>query len=198
MKIAESGSVWTEIADPQFPPKDPELTIYRAMATEPGYHVISNGNQTETVCEHGGELQAAMQTRKYEPDGTPRITAVLWTGTDYPRVEMSILRKAHHGTATDRDEWDFDFVSIPKGTGFCLTTYMGDAPSGQPLPAFDAQPFLLAINGKTAEEIANDIWTLVDPKYRVGAAVKMINADDRFNDEDMPVYVINQRKKVVV
>lgn len=81
----EGAKVWTAAADPS-KMKDPSLIIYNAMRSEIGAHVVSNGDQTDTVVDFfafndgvasPGSFYAALATRYCEPDAptfTPRIT----------------------------------------------------------------------------------------------------------------------------
>ncbi|MDH4249490.1 MAG: IMP cyclohydrolase, partial [Deltaproteobacteria bacterium] len=59
--------------------KDPSLVIYSAMASLPPWHVVTNGDHTDTIMaslRQGQDYRAALRSREHEPDPphfTPRI-----------------------------------------------------------------------------------------------------------------------------
>ncbi len=97
--VVEGSSVRTEAADPSNV-KDPSLIIYNVMAVSNGAHIVSNGDQTDTVAElFAGEkpsvygFERALGKRYCEPDvpvATPRITGFQVAGDE--RAYLSILR----------------------------------------------------------------------------------------------------------
>ena len=62
---------------------DTSLILYTPLRTMETAVVVTNGDQTDTVCaalENGGTFEGALRTRTFEPDGphfTPRISASL-------------------------------------------------------------------------------------------------------------------------
>jgi len=97
--VVEGSSVRTEAADPS-KVKDPSLIIYNVMSESNGAHIVSNGDQTDTVAElFAGEkpsvygFERALGKRYCEPDvpvATPRITGFQVAGDE--RAYLSILR----------------------------------------------------------------------------------------------------------
>ena len=65
---------------------DPSLIIYSPVRKVGNRLVVTNGDQTDTVCsflERGATFEAALETREFEPDVpnfTPRISAMLDLG----------------------------------------------------------------------------------------------------------------------
>jgi len=184
----EGGRLFTEAADPS-KVKDPSLIIYNAMCEtlspdDGEISVVSNGHQTDHVKHayfNGETLGRAMQpsvpepdrpnVTEYEPDGpnfTPRITAVSSWMNGTAHVEMAILRKSPWNDACDRHLYEFG--DIGKGFGYCITTYSGD---GNPLPAFQGEPYLLPLGGD-ANFIAGTYWDALNADNRVSLAVKFI------------------------
>ena len=175
----ENGRLFTEAADLS-KVKDPSLIIYNAMREAeylPGAvaYIASNGDQTDTAVNfirepHG--FHEAMNRRQYEPDApnfTPRITALSWWQyKGNAGAQMSILRKSPWSDACDRHLYEFH--GIGRGFGYCLTTYSG---GGDPLPAFQGEPYLLPLLGN-ARLIAENFWDTLDPDNRVSLAVKFI------------------------
>lgn len=174
----EGGRVFTEAADPSRV-KDPSLIIYNAMVDYGGDHIVSNGDQTDTIVSIvglGRSFCEALSSRQYEPDSpnfTPRISAIsCWSAVEEaPTASMSILRKSAWGDKCDRHLYEIN--DIGKGFGYCITTYSGD---GDPLPAFRGEPYLLPLYGD-ADVLANNFWEALNTDNKVSLAVKFILKD---------------------
>jgi hypothetical protein len=170
----DGTAVWTEAADPQ-KVEDPRLIIYNAMAELRGAFVVTNGDQTDTICQtlrHGGTFQQALATRCHEPDApnhTPRISGLFDLRLGPPIAQLAVLRRSAFAEATDRFFWHYD--AFAPGLGHCITTYMGD---GKPLPPFEGEPCLLPLRGDLTG-IADSIWQSLDQDNRVSLAAKLID-----------------------
>lgn len=168
----EGGRLFTEPTNPKSV-KDITLTIYNAMRTARDCAVVSNGHQTDDVAEKGMGL---LRHYSYEPDSpnfTPRITACSYWNREQKvwRTVMSILRRSPWGDACDRHLYEFG--DIGPGFGYCMTTYEGD---GNPLPAFQGEPYLLPLRGD-APAMAAELWGALNADNRVSLAVKFIPKD---------------------
>jgi IMP cyclohydrolase len=170
----DGSAVWTEAADPA-QLKDPSLIIYNALRELRGVYVVTNGDQTDTICQTllaGGTFEQALATRAYEPDEpnwTPRISGMFDLRGGLPVAKLSVLRRSAFGPATDRLQWQVE--SFGPGLGHCITTYMGD---GKPLPAFQGEPFLLPLRGDLAS-IADSLWDSLNAENRVSLCAKAID-----------------------
>jgi len=166
--------VWTEPADPA-KVKDPSLIIYNALREGDGVFVVTNGDQTDTVCQtllHGGSFEQALATRAYEPDPpnyTPRISGLFDLRLGRPLAKLAVLRRSAFGDATDRFFWNYQ--ALAPALGYCITTYMGD---GKPLPPFEGEPYLVPLRGGP-DDIANTIWTALDHDNKVSLCAKWID-----------------------
>lgn len=156
--------------------KDPRLIIYTAMRAVKGKHLVSNGDQTDTVAEvikNGGIFEGGLAERIYEPDApnfTPRITGE-YSPLSRPGAPftLSIIRK---DPSSDNVIRPFMHYKSEKGKGECIHTYKGD---GNPLPAFDSdRSYAVNLNG-SVEEIAKTYWELLNAENRVALAVKGID-----------------------
>ncbi len=158
--------------------EDPSLIIYEAMLERPGVYLVSNGDQTRTICDAlaaGGTFDAALETREREPDApnyTPRISAMLDLGDAAPRLVMSIL-KANAIDPAQTDRTSFRPAAPPAGFGLALTTYQGD---GSPLPSFEGDPLLLPCKG-SPEAVLESYWKALDADNKISLAVKRVPAD---------------------
>lgn len=174
---SEGGRLFTEAADPS-KVKDPSLIIYNAMR-ETRYkdvlaHVVSNGAQTDAVADgfaNGMGMSQVLSRFSYEPDVpnfTPRITAVCGWHNDASSVAMSMIRKSPWNAACD--QLSYAINGFGPGFGLCFTTYSGD---GDPLPAFQGEPYLVPLNGNMYQ-IALEYWKALNAENRVSLAVKFI------------------------
>ncbi|MBI1833502.1 MAG: inosine monophosphate cyclohydrolase [Candidatus Andersenbacteria bacterium] len=185
-KSDETGRLYTEAVDAT-KVKDPALIIYNAMRDQGQYHIVSNGNQTDTVAEFEipFDLSTALRNRVYEPDPsfTPRITAV--SSSRRSSVKMSILRKSVFDDSCDRLTYE---LTPSPGFGYCITTYAGD---GNPLPSFCGDPLIMPLRGGS-RDILDTYWQALNEENRVSLAVKLV---DRENDSSH-IYIINKYTQI--
>jgi IMP cyclohydrolase len=186
----DGKKVWTEPADPS-KCKDPSLIIYNALHELPGVFVVTNGDQTDTLCQTllgGGTFEQALATRAYEPDApnfTPRISGIFDLRLGRPAATLSVLRRSVFGDGTDRFFWRYE--QFAPGVGHCVTTYRGD---GSPLPAFEGEPYLLPLTGGPGC-IANTLWAALNDDNRVSLCAKLIDP----HTLESEVVVINKHEK---
>ena len=92
--VPERGGICTMAADPD-KLEDPSLIIYNPVLTLGKTHIVTNGDQTDTIFDlmsQGKSFADALRTRTFEPDCpnyTPRISAVVYADGSY---QMSILK----------------------------------------------------------------------------------------------------------
>jgi len=157
--------------------REPALVIYEAMLELPGVHIVSNGDQTQTIRDEiasGGSFESALQKREREPDApnyTPRISGLIDLREGEPVFALSIL-KANPADPNLTDRTSFRPAAPPPGLGLALTTYEGD---GDPLPAFRGDPLWLPLEGDP-DQVADRYWKGLDADNRVALAVKRIPA----------------------
>ncbi|MFY9228577.1 MAG: IMP cyclohydrolase [Candidatus Microsaccharimonas sp.] len=79
---------------------DTSLIIYNALRSFDGQHIVTNGDQTDTVIDalqNGGSFVSAIGTRLYEPDApnyTPRISGIVdLTTPEAPDTTLAIISK---------------------------------------------------------------------------------------------------------
>ena len=170
----DGKEVWTEAADPARC-KNPSLIIYTAMTELRGVFIVSNGDQTDTIRDTllaHGTFEQALATRTYEPDApnhTPRIAGIFDLRLGPPLAKLGLVRRSPHGDAPQHFFWHYR--DIPPGTGYCITTYMGD---GDPLPPFEGEPFLVPLVGGLGC-IANTLWAKLDDDNKISLCAKSID-----------------------
>ena len=142
---------------------DPSLIIYHPVRrTERGL-IVTNGDQTDTICEGHGFV-AALRTRTFEPDApnwTPRISGLVEPDGSY---KLSILRSADpEGARCIRC-----FYEPEPGKARFLSTYEG---FGSPLPSFSGEPVEVCLPDCSARVLAERLWGSLDEANRVSLYV---------------------------
>ena len=67
--VKTEDGIRTEAYDPALL-TDPSLIIYHPVRRMGDALVVTNGDQTDTICQYG-DFRKGLMTRKYEPDDTP-------------------------------------------------------------------------------------------------------------------------------
>ena len=139
------GALFTEPFDASLV-QDPSLIIYAAARRYENKLIVTNGDQTDTVCEglkNGVCFHKSLQSRAFEPDApnfTPRISGMLTFENGDFTYEMSILKSLDAaGSACAR--YGFDYPSAA-GLGHFIHTYVTN---GDPIPTFQGEPERVAI-----------------------------------------------------
>lgn len=170
--VEEEGQVRTATADSSRQ-VDGTFTLYTALRSVDGAHIVGNGDQVSTVAdalEAGETWEQALRTRSVEEDPpiwTPRITALLVADT----LRLSKIGRSGHAF--------FEAAPLVPGDGLCLHTYRG---GGDPIRVFAEEPYFVRLEG-SADELARSSWDKLDPELRVALAVKEIRADGSFQHE---------------
>ena len=129
--VKTEDGIRTEAHDPA-KLSDPSLIIYHPVRTMGRDLVVTNGDQTDTICEHG-DFRRGLMTREYEPDEpnwTPRISAIMHEDGSF---ELSILKRKDGRCLREF----FCYEGCDEGKGYFISTYQGD---GSPLPTFAGEP----------------------------------------------------------
>lgn len=146
---------------------DPSLIIYHPVRETEAGLIVTNGDQTDTICKMG-DFRRALMTREYEPDSpnyTPRISAMLYRDGSF---ELSILKL--RGGRCLREF--FCYEGCDDGKGWFISTYQGD---GSPLPSFAGEPMEVRLPEPEA------VWQALNPDNRVslyaniGGEIKLFN-----------------------
>lgn len=154
--------------------KDPSLIIYSPVKKVGKKLVVTNGDQTDTVCsylEAGKSFEEALATRTFEPDApnfTPRISALLdfENGFSY---KMNII-KSSDAAGNGRNSATYDFTPVD-GVGHFIHTYNRD---GDPLPSFTGEPERVNILN-SIDAFTRKIWDNLNPENKVSLYVRYIS-----------------------
>ena len=163
--LTEDG-IRTEAFDPS-KLTDPSLIIYHPVRQMGDSLIVTNGNQTDTICDMG-DFRAALATREYEPDEpnwTPRISAILNADGSF---SLSILKRVDGRCLRCL----YDFEGVDEGKGWFISTYQGD---GSPLPSFSGEP--IEIDMPEPEEV----WKALNPDNKVSLYTNVNGSVTLFN-----------------
>lgn len=179
--LEDGAGIRTEAFDPS-KMSDPSLIIYAPVRVVGNKTVVTNGDQTETVCDallHGGTFEDALRSRTFEPDGpnfTPRISGLVETDGKL-RYRLSILKSGDtEGKSTHRFFYEYDNPAA--GEGHLIHTYLGD---GKPLPSFAGEPTRVVVEG-SIDEFANQLWTNLNDENKVSLFVRFINLNTKLTE----------------
>lgn len=156
--------------------KDPSLIIYSPVRLCGDAVVVTNGDQTDTICdflEAGKTFEQALDTREFEPDApnyTPRISGILFPSAAYT-YKLNILKSADaEGTACNR--YTFSYNALP-GIGHFIHTYNHD---GNPIPTFTGEPERISIPDDI-DAFADDLWGNLDENNKISLIVRYIDLE---------------------
>lgn len=172
--IEESGYVTTKAFD-ESKVVDPSLIIYYPIKDYAQIHIVSNGDQTETVLDYiktGGGFTKALLTREFEPDPpnfTPRITGI-FDFNSQNAYTLAIL-KSQNGSGDYCTRNFYHYEKVIPGYGHCIHTYQGD---GNPLPSFCGDPYLMPVPDD-ADKACQAYWPLLNKENRVSLLAKYID-----------------------
>ena len=164
--VKTEDGIRTEAHDPA-KLSDPSLIIYHPVRTMGRDLVVTNGDQTDTICEHG-DFRRGLMTREYEPDEpnwTPRISAIMHEDGSF---ELSILKRKDGRCLREF----FCYEGCDEGKGYFISTYQGD---GSPLPTFAGEPMEVSVPS------SEEVWAALNADNRVSLYTNMNGEVKLFN-----------------
>lgn len=190
--VAEDDTVRTWVFD-ESKVDNLDLISYYPIRVSGTNHVVTNGDQTDTIVTHleeGGTFESALDTRTWEPDppiNTPRISGLVTTDPSAAFAYKLGILKTIQGSADHTSRQYFTYETPIAGFGHCITTYLDD---GDPVPSFEGEPFTVAL-ADGAEETANRFWNLLDEDNKVALLAKVIDPADNRAD----IHIVNRYEK---
>ena len=161
-----ADGIKTEAADPS-KLSDPHLIIYSPVRKLGNKTIVTNGDQTDTICQHG-DFRRGLMTREYEPDEpnwTPRISAIMHEDGSF---ELSILKRKDGRCLREF----FCYEGCDEGKGYFISTYQGD---GNPLPTFAGEPMEASVPSPEEVWAALNADNKVSLYANVNGEVKLFN-----------------------
>ena len=177
--VPERGGICTIAADPA-KLEDPSLIIYNPVLTQGKTHIVTNGDQTDTIYDLMDKqytFEQALRTREFEPDApnyTPRISGILHFENGDFNYAMSIL-KSNNGNPDSCNRYTYAYSNPAAGEGRFIHTYMGD---GNPLPSFEGEPVLVDIPDDI-DKFADTVWNSLNEENKVSLFIRYINVADQ-------------------
>ncbi len=173
--VPDGEGIRTQACDPS-KMEDPGLIIYapgRVLGTNT---IVTNGDQTDTICQglmEGKTFGEALRKRTFEPDApnyTPRISALLDVRGGEYEYRLSILKSAD-GDPSSCARFTFTYENPRAGEGHYLHTYLTD---GDPLPSFEGEPERVDIRGEI-DAFTNLIWENLNKENKISLFVRYID-----------------------
>ena len=169
------GGIETRAADPA-KLEDPHLIIYNPVLTLGDEHIVTNGDQTNTIYEaiqQGGSFDSGLRTRTFEDDGpnwTPRISGIV--NAHSGAYKLSILKSAD-GNGDSVQRYFFEYGQPVAGEGHFISTYKCN---GSPIPSFEGEPLRVAMPD-SATAFAQMLWTSLNEDNKVSLFVRCIDLE---------------------
>ena len=173
--VAEGDAMRTKAFD-ESKMVDPHLIIYYPVRVLGNKTIVTNGDQTDTIYDLMDKqltFEQSLRTREFEPDApnyTPRISGIMHIENGDYNYAMSIL-KSNNGDPSSCLRYTFSYPNAKAGEGRFIHTYMGD---GNPLPSFEGEPELVAIEGDI-DTFTNMVWENLNEENKVSLFVRTIN-----------------------
>lgn len=175
--VEEPDGIRTQAFDPS-KLTDPSLIIYWPTRQVGTLHLVTNGDQTDTLAclmQEGSSFDDALMTRRFEPDSpnwTPRISGMADVADPLGSYRLSIL-KTQDGNPEGCVSCFYRYDKAIRGFGHCIHTYQGD---GNPLPTFLGDPYLVPVPDTVDEAVAL-YWPLLNGGNRVALFARTIDRD---------------------
>ena len=173
--LQEGDFVKTEAFDPSIL-KNPSLYVYYPIKQLGQVHIVTNGDQTDTILvflKEGKTFMQALKTRTFEEDppiNTPRISGQI--DCNQNGYDLSIL-KMDGGNPDNCYRGFYHYSTFIPGFGHCIHTYAGD---GNPVPSFYGEPRLVRLFDDIEENLTH-YWNVLNEENKVSLLVKFIHKE---------------------
>ncbi|WP_416956678.1 IMP cyclohydrolase [Streptomyces sp. Agncl-13] len=159
------------VVGPRTMGKHDPLRHYAAATATGGWLVLGNGEQVSQAAERlraGAAPTEALSGFEYEPDPpirTSRITALI--SRDGGRTAVFGAARPSRAARLTSNVMTLAVQDLEPGEAVLLTTYDSD---GEQVSV--AAPFTeAAVSARNAEELLDEIWSALDERFRIAAAV---------------------------
>lgn len=173
--VEEGDGIRTQAFDPS-KLEDPSLIIYAPVRILGNMTIVTNGDQTDTICQgmsKGQSFEESLRCREFEPDApnyTPRISGIMNVKNQKYDYALSIL-KSNNGNPDECCRYTFTYDHPAAGEGHFIHTYMGD---GNPLPSYEGEPTWVTIEGDI-DTFTNQVWSSLNDENKVSLFVRFID-----------------------
>ncbi len=172
---------------------DPSLIIYTPVRIFKNTHIVTNGDQTDTIyygMKQGKSFAKCLRKRTFEPDEpnfTPRISSIVRVKNGQLTYKMSILKRTIQ-TEDSLQRTFYEYAQPIKGVAHFIHTYKCD---GNPIPSFVGEPTPVGTQNDI-KEYANTVYNSLNEDNKISLFVRYINLETK-QFEDV---VINKYKEV--
>lgn len=173
--VEDGEGIRTQAYDPS-KLEDPSLIIYAPVRVLGNKTIVTNGDQTDTIYDQMDRqmtFEQSLRCREFEPDGpnyTPRISGIMHVENGKFSYAMSIL-KSNNGNPESCNRFTYTYENPIAGEGRFIHTYMHD---GNPLPSFEGEPKLVAIE-EDIDDFTNTLWNSLSDDNKVSLFVRYID-----------------------
>lgn len=173
--VEDGEGIRTQAYDPS-KLEDPSLIIYAPVRVLGNKIIVTNGDQTDTIYDQMDRqmtFEQSLRCREFEPDGpnyTPRISGIMHVENGKFSYAMSIL-KSNNGNPESCNRFTYTYENPIAGEGRFIHTYMHD---GNPLPSFEGEPKLVAIE-EDIDDFTNTLWNSLSDDNKVSLFVRYID-----------------------
>ena len=170
--VEKDGGIITKAFD-ESKMVDPSLVIYAPVRTIGEDTIVTNGDQTDTICDFltaGKTFEEALRTRTFEPDPpilTPRVSGMVMKDGSY---KLSIL-KSDCGNADSVQRFFYEYPQPAAGVGHFIHTYAGN---GDPVPSFEGEPERVTLKGDI-DQLTDAVWQGLNEANKVSLFVRFID-----------------------
>lgn len=174
--IAEGDAIRTKAFD-ESKMTDPHLIIYYPVRVFGNKTIVTNGDQTDTICnlmDRQMTFEQALRTREFEddkPNFTPRISGIICLDKGEMNYAMSILKSAE-GNDSSCERFTYAYSNPIAGRAKFIHTYNGD---GNPLPSYEGEPKTLELPDVDIDTLTDLIWTNLNQDNKISLFVRYID-----------------------
>lgn len=182
--VPERGGICTMAADPA-KLEDPSLIIYNPVLTLGKTHIVTNGDQTDTIYELMDKqmtFEQSLRTREFEddkPNYTPRISGIIHLENGAMNYAMSILKSAD-GDGSSCRRYTYAYSNPMAGKGSFIHTYAGDEieqDGVRRLPSFEGEPKNIIIPDMDIDKLTVYLWSNLNKDNKVSLFVRYIDLE---------------------
>ena len=174
--IAEGDAIRTKAFD-ESKMTDPHLIIYYPVRVFGNKTIVTNGDQTDTICnlmDRQMTFEQALRTREFEddkPNFTPRISGIICLDKGEMNYAMSILKSAE-GNDSSCERFTYAYSNPIAGRAKFIHTYNGE---GNPLPSYEGEPKTLELPDVDIDTLTDLIWTNLNQDNKISLFVRYID-----------------------
>lgn len=158
--------------------EDASLIIYNCSRALGRVHIVTNGDQTDTICNAIGEkkgFEEALYSRTFEPDApnyTPRVSGIIDLDDEVHAYQLGILKTLDNNPALPARHI-YNYEAAVAGIGHFIATYSGD---GKPLPSFEGEPQPVEILD-SIDATLELYWSALNEDNKVSLMAKFIDPE---------------------